>query len=156
MDKSLGTDEMAMPCRAATTRRAGEVAIWATLPARGRVERARPSLACGPVSFETAVQQWREGERRLANAPASERAVLERVTSRVVTELRRRLGGSFTTAELAELYDRGTTWVLDVAVAAAPEAPWAWEQRVVGDAAFGRYVREAADFAGGRRVEDRS
>jgi hypothetical protein len=108
------------------------------------------------VSFETAVQQWREGERRLANAPASERAVLERVTSRVVTELRRRLGGSFTTAELAELYDRGTTWVLDVAVAAAPEAPWAWEQRVVGDAAFGRYVREAADFAGGRRVQDRS
>jgi len=36
---------------------------------------------------------------------------------------------------------------------AAPDAPWAWEAPVVIDAAFARYVREAADFAGGRRAE---
>jgi hypothetical protein len=105
------------------------------------------------VSFETAMQQWREGERRLAAADPPYRLALERVTERLVAELRRRLGGSFTTAELAELYDRGTSWVLDLAVATAPDAPWAWDARVVGDAAFARYVREAADFAGGRRVE---
>jgi hypothetical protein len=105
------------------------------------------------VSFDTAMQQWREGERRLAAAEPAQRATLERVTGRLVAELRRRLGGAFTTAELAELYDRGTSWVLDLAVATAPDAPWAWDARVVGDAAFARYVREAVDFAGGRRIE---
>ena len=33
----------------------------------------------------------------------------------------------------------------------APEEPWAWEAGVVVDAAFARYLREAADYAGGRR-----
>ena len=42
----------------------------------------------------------------------------------------------------------------DVAVAAAPEEPDAWDERVVGDAAFARYLREATDFAGGRRTSD--
>ena len=30
--------------------------------------------------------------------------------------------------------------------------PWAWEAGVVVDAAFARYLREAADYAGGRRT----
>ena len=54
----------------------------------------------------------------------------------IVGELRRRLGGPFTTEELVELYDEGTSWVTDVAVAAAPENPEAWDVRMVGDAAF--------------------
>ena len=33
----------------------------------------------------------------------------------------------------------------------APGAPWAWDSGIVVDAAFGRYLREAADYAGGRR-----
>ena len=105
------------------------------------------------MSFETAIQQWREGERRLADAPPDQRPALERVTSRIHAELRKRLGGAFTVDELAELYDRGTGWCLDVAVATAPGAPWAWDARTTCDAAFARYVREAADFAGGRRLE---
>jgi hypothetical protein len=96
--------------------------------------------------------QWQDGLSRLRNAPAEERRLLEWVTDRVVEELRRRLGGPFTTDELVELYDRGTSWVSDVALAAAPENPEAWDERTVGDAAFGRYLREATDFAGGRRV----
>jgi hypothetical protein len=107
------------------------------------------------VSFDTAIHQWREGERRLADAPAHERPALERVTARIHEELRRRLGGPFTTEELAELYDRGTDWCLDLAYAVAPGAPWAWDVRTTADAAFARYVREAIDFAGGRRVEAR-
>lgn len=105
------------------------------------------------MSFETAIHQWREGERRLAAAPAEERAALERVTERIQRELRRRLGGAFTTDELARLYDRGTGWCLEIAVAVAPGAPWAWEMGTVADAAFARYLREAVDYAGGRRVE---
>jgi hypothetical protein len=105
------------------------------------------------MPFDTAIDQWEDGLRRLAAAPPEQRPVLERVSRRVEDELRRRLGGAFTTAELVELYDAGTGWCSDVAVATAPEDPFAWDVRVVGDAAFGRYVRAATDFAGGRRID---
>jgi hypothetical protein len=42
--------------------------------------------------------------------------------------------------------------VTDVAAQIAPDDPDAWDVRVVGDAAFARYLREASDFAGGRRI----
>ena len=103
------------------------------------------------MPFDTAVPQWEEGQRRLREAPREQRQTLERVTDQIVAELRRRLGGPFTADELAQLYDQGTGWTMDVAVAAAPEAPEAWDERTVADAAFARYLREAADFAGGRR-----
>jgi hypothetical protein len=106
-----------------------------------------------PMPFETAIHQWREGERRLDDAPAPQRPALERVTEAIHRELRRRLGGPFTVEELADLYDAGTGWCLDLAVSVAPGAPWAWDARVTCDAAFNRYVREASDFAGGRRLE---
>jgi len=105
------------------------------------------------VSYDNAIFQWEDGQRRLRDAPSQERAVLERVTDRIVAELRRRLGGAFTTAELAELYQRGTDWCLEVAVSTAPDRPGAWDLPTVADAAFARYVREAVDFAGGRRVD---
>ena len=104
------------------------------------------------TSFETALVQWREGERRLAGAPPHQRPALEAVVERIEAELRRRLGGTFTTDELAELYDGGTDWCTDLAADVAPGAPWAWDARTVADAAFGRYLREASDYAGGRRL----
>jgi hypothetical protein len=104
------------------------------------------------VAFETAIEQWQAGARRLEEAPFDERPILEAVTREVHAELRRRLGSTFTTEELAELYDAGTSWVSDIAIAVAPEAPFAWDVRVVGDAAFARYLREATDYAGGRRL----
>jgi len=104
------------------------------------------------VPFETAIYQWQHGERRLAGAPAERRALLERVVGALVAELRRRLGGRFSTQELVELYEGGTSWCLQLAMKLAPEDPWAWEAGLVVDAAFARYVREAADYAGGRRT----
>jgi hypothetical protein len=104
------------------------------------------------VAFETAIEQWQAGARRLEEAPPDERPVLEAVTREVHAELRRRLGSAFTTDELAQLYDQGTGWVTGVAMAAAPEDPYAWDVRIVGDAAFARYLREAVDYAGGRRL----
>jgi hypothetical protein len=103
--------------------------------------------------FESAIFQWREGQQRMRDAEPADRAVLERVTGRIVDELRRRLGGAFTTSELAELYyEQGTDWCLDIAVETAPDNPRAWDSQTVADAAFARYVRGATDFAGGRRV----
>ena len=104
------------------------------------------------MPFETALEQWQAGLRLLESAPFDERPILEVVTRKVHEELRRRLGGPFTTSELTELYDSGTGWVSDIAVAVAPDAPFAWDVRVVGDAAFCRYVRDAVDYAGGKRV----
>jgi len=104
------------------------------------------------ADFETDFLQWRDGERRLAEAPPERQPTLERVVDAIVAELRRRLGGPYTTAELAALYDDGTDWAVEVAVRAAPDDPWAWDPRVVVDAAFARYVRGARDFAGGRRL----
>jgi hypothetical protein len=103
------------------------------------------------VSFDTAADQWAAGLRRLEEAPPEQRPVLERVTRRIQDELRRRLGGPFTSEELTDLYDQGTGWTSDLAYALAPEQPYAWDVRVVADAAFARYLREATDYAGGRR-----
>ncbi len=105
------------------------------------------------MRFENAISLWREGQRRLERAEPPMVVAQERVTEAIVAELRRRLGGSFTTDELIELYERGTDWCLDLAAKVAPDAPWAWDTRLVADAAFARYVREASDYAGGRRVE---
>jgi hypothetical protein len=104
------------------------------------------------VSFETALMQWQDGLRRLSEAPAEESRMLERVTRAIEAELRRRLGGAFTSDELADLYEQGTDWATDLAVAVAPEDPYAWDARTVADAAFARYLRGASDFAGGRRL----
>ena len=105
-------------------------------------------------TFDTAAYQWQEGERRVNDAPAEQRRTLDRVVERAVSELRRRLGGPFTADELVRLYeDQGTTWVVDIASSIAPDDPWAWDQRVA-DAAFARYLREATDYAGGRRLAD--
>lgn len=103
------------------------------------------------MSFENANYQWQQGERRLRSEPPERGPRLERVVDALVAELRRRLGGRFSSDELVELYEQGTAWCLQVAMNLAPEDPWAWEAGVVADAAFGRYLREAADYAGGRR-----
>jgi hypothetical protein len=103
------------------------------------------------MSFENAIYQWQQGERRLHGAPAERGALLERVTEMLVAELRRRLGGRFSAQELVDLYGHGTAWCLQAAMRQAPDDPWAWDSSIVVDAAFGRYLREASDYAGGRR-----
>ena len=99
------------------------------------------------------IDLWREGERRLASSDPADRQALERVRDELVFELRRRLGGPFTTDELAALYlQQGTDWCFHIAMRVAPGTPAAWDLTTVAGAAFARYVREATDFAGGRRT----
>jgi hypothetical protein len=105
------------------------------------------------VRFRDAIGIWREGERRLKEADPADRPALDRVTSELVLELRRRLGGPFTTDELAALYDsQGTDWCFEIATRVAPGTPAAWDMTTVVGAAFARYVREASDYGGGRRI----
>jgi hypothetical protein len=107
------------------------------------------------VRFDELIGLWEDGARRLENADPSERQTLERVRDAIVLELRRRLGGPFTTSELAALYDElGTDWCFDVARRVAPHNPSAWDMPTVAGAAFARYVRQASDYAGGRRIRE--
>jgi hypothetical protein len=102
------------------------------------------------VSFATARFQWEEGARYVAAAQEPDRRAIERVSDRILDELRRRLGGPFTIDELVDLYRQGTDWALELAATVAPDKPAAWDSRVA-DAAFLRYARQAQDYAGGRR-----
>ena len=98
-------------------------------------------------------EQWAGGSapsRRGVPGAGGRRSSASRARSS--SELRRRLGGAFTLDELVDLYDEGTGWCTDLAVEVAPDEPFAWDARVVADAAFGRYERAATDFAGGRRI----
>jgi hypothetical protein len=106
------------------------------------------------VRFEDAIGLWEEGVRRLQAAEPPERAALERVVDEIVLELHRRLGGPFSSKELAELYGRGTDWCFEIATRTAPGTPEAWDVPTVAGAAFARYLREAIDYSGGRRGEE--
>ena len=102
-----------------------------------------------PYAVENALYQWREGERRLSDAPEPAQADLDRAADAVVEELRRRLGSSFMVDELADLYARDTDWALDLARRHAAGT----DAASVVDAAFARYLREAKNYAGGRPRE---
>ena len=91
-----------------------------------------------PYPVENALFQWEDGERRLAEADDAD---YRRATEDLVEELRKRLGSTFTLDELADFYASGP----DLGFA---EPAW------LVDAAFGRYAREASDFAGGRHLSD--
>jgi len=108
-----------------------------------------------PIRFEQLIGLWEEGTRRLAAADAGERATIERVVGELVVELRRRLGGSFTTQELASLYvEQGTDWCFQLATRVAPRTPSAWDVTTVAGAAFAQYAREASDYSVGRRITE--
>ena len=100
-------------------------------------------------ALENALFQWDEGERRLRDSEPRERAALDRAVFAVLDELRRRLGSSFTIAELADLYATDPDWAHAIAQRHAVTT----ESSSAVDAAFGRYAREASDFAGGRTRE---
>jgi hypothetical protein len=110
----------------------------------------RPPLPSGilwGMRFDDAFGLWQAGERRLASVDPRDRPVLERVIDELVLELRRRLGGPFTTEELARLYTaQGTDWAFDIATRVAPGNPAAWDMPLVTGAAFSRYAREAMDY----------
>jgi hypothetical protein len=105
------------------------------------------------VSSGSVISLWREGERRLAETEGRRRRLLDLIIDSIVQELRRRLGGPFTVDELTDLYLReGTDWCFEIAVRAAPNDPEAWDMDTVTGAAFARYLRQASDYGGGRRI----
>ena len=100
-----------------------------------------------PVSVESARNQWDEGHRRLvaqARDPVRYDALLAQVDA-VVDELRRRIGETFTLAQLAELYPDAERWSR-TAAAERTASGTTDALAIVEDAAFHLYARGAVDF----------
>jgi hypothetical protein len=101
--------------------------------------------------LENALFQWEDGWRELqAISDPKQRRLADRVVDAVREELRRRIGPTFTAAELADLYGRGTDWALQLTIEVASAAEG--DAQSLADAAFWLYLRGAGDFAGGRQL----
>jgi hypothetical protein len=102
--------------------------------------------------FDLLMALWEDGRRRIAAAEPAERRVMEQVVDDIYLDLRRRVGGRFTTTELASYYlSEGTDWAFQIALQVAPSTPEAWDTAAVAGAAFARYARRASDWGGGVR-----
>lgn len=102
--------------------------------------------------LENALFQWEEGWRSLqAIDDPRGRRLADRVIEAIRDELRRRIGPTFSAAELADLYGRGTDWCQQVALDVAPAVEG--DAQSLADAAFWLYLRGATDFAGGRQLQ---
>ena len=100
------------------------------------------------MDLELARQQWQDGNRRVEAARDDRRRYVELVgeVELVVAQLRKRVGQTFTMAELASAYDGADRWVRDLLDDADEEGSGPLEPGTVADAAFHLYARGAADY----------
>ena len=100
------------------------------------------------AEVESARREWEEGYRRLHEEarldPQPER-LLGQVDA-VLAELRRRLGGVFTLAELAAAYAGAERWSRAAVSEQAPAPGWPRTLSLVEAAAFHEYARGAQDY----------
>jgi hypothetical protein len=101
------------------------------------------------TAVSAARQAWEEGNRRFEEEARDPRhgEAMHAQRDAVVDELRRRLGSTFTLAELADAYEGAERWLLEVIEERAPSKGWIRTVTVSGDAAFHAYSRQAQDFA---------
>jgi hypothetical protein len=100
------------------------------------------------VGLETARQEWEEAARRI-EAERPDRARYERLHAQVgvvAAELRRRVGQSFTLADLARAYGEAESWARHAVSERAAAPGWARDLATVTAAAFHAYQRGAVDY----------
>lgn len=100
------------------------------------------------VDVQLARQHWEDGRRRIeqARSNASAYARLNAQVELVASELRKRVGQTFTLDELAAAYDRAEDWARDLLHEARDEDAPPPETPTITDAAFHRYARGARDY----------
>ena len=101
-----------------------------------------------PSSLEAARQQWAEGNRRLESQSADpdEYVRLLDQLEAATKELRKRVGETFTLAQLADAYAASDNWIREVLEERTPAPGWSRQLSVVQDAAFHLYARGATDY----------
>jgi hypothetical protein len=98
--------------------------------------------------LEHARQEWRDGYRRL-QALAGEAALYRRLLAEVdavTDELRRRVGQTFTLAELADAYAGADAWGWEALSRQSRPGDLSYAA-TVADAAFHLYSRGAVDYS---------
>jgi hypothetical protein len=99
-------------------------------------------------SLQLARQEWEEGYRRLESL-RDDRRRYERLLAQlelVGDELRRRVGQTFTLAELAAAYHDADRWGRELVEVRSPAPGWSRDVALVVAAAFHTYQRGAADY----------
>jgi hypothetical protein len=99
------------------------------------------------VALEHARQEWEQGHRRLQSMASDVRLyrrLLDQVEA-VTDELRRRVGQTFTLAELADAYAGADAWGWEVLARTSRTDDLA-HVGTVEDAAFHLYSRGAVDY----------
>jgi hypothetical protein len=100
------------------------------------------------ADVESARRDWEQGYRRLREESRDPlRAERLHGQLEVVTqELRRRVGATFTLAQLAGAYADADRWAREAVAERAPVPGWPQTLSLVGDAAFHLYSRGAVDY----------
>ena len=104
--------------------------------------------AVSAAEVESAMREWEEGHRRL-EAEARDPVRYERMRAdvdAVVAELRRRVGETFTLAELARAFADAERWSRDAVAETATTTEWVRTLATVEGAAFHLYARGAVDY----------
>ena len=100
------------------------------------------------AEVESARREWEEGYRRLREEarddPRPERLFAQ--VDVVAAELRRRVGGTFTLAELAAAYAGAERWSRAAVSEQAAAPGWPRTLSLVEAAAFHEYARGAQDY----------
>jgi hypothetical protein len=100
------------------------------------------------AAVEVARREWEESHR-LLEAEARDRGRYERLLDQVEVvsaELRRRIGQTFTLAELADEYARVDRWSRNAVASIGPPPDWPRTLALVEGAAFHRYALGALDY----------
>ena len=100
------------------------------------------------MEVQLARQHWDEGRRRVERArsdPEGYAALVAQVDV-VVAELRRRIGSTYTLADLADAYERADDWAREALHDARDDDAPLPDTATATDAAFHTYARGASDY----------
>ena len=97
---------------------------------------------------EVARQEWEEGRRLLEDARKDARRYrqLLELMELVLDELRKRVGQTYTLADLVAAYGESERWGREVLEERAPVPGWPRDLTLVLAAAFDAYQRGAVDY----------
>lgn len=100
------------------------------------------------TTVAAARHEWEEGHRRFEDqAREGGGEALHAQRDAVLEELRRRVGTTFTLAELVAVYDDSERWLGEAIEERAASRGWVRTASLAGDAAFHVYSRQARDYA---------
>jgi hypothetical protein len=101
-----------------------------------------------PLALDQTRLEWEQGyarlQRELRETPRGEALLAELET--VTAALRRRIGQSFTLAELADAYATADDWAREAVSEIEPTSGWPRRLAAVTEAAFHLYSRGAVDY----------